>query len=267
MQPISNLCACGCGAPCRGTWKCGHNARVQNIGRKHSPQTRAKIGAGNRKRKSLSESGRASLRASALRNFSASPDVKCKRMLKAWAEGKFDNRNFGPEIIEKIRQATIRQFAEAGNPFKGKKHTEEAKQKMRESIASRKRVYNSCSKVETRFGLWLRESGLEVESQKRIDHYTADFAYECNNVKFVIEVDGCYFHGCQRCHPNGAFGNATLQREKDRHKTAYLAQLGWIVLRIAEHAIKEDGEIFAQCLAAMILSFKPRINEPKEEQA
>ena len=67
-----------------------------------------------------------------------------------------------------------------------------------------------------------------------IGHYRVDEALPSE--KIVIEVDGCYWHGCSICgfegHPD------TLQL--DKRKTTYLLKRGWRILRVPEHRVKKD---------------------------
>ena len=52
-------------------------------------------------------------------------------------------------------------------------------------------------------------------------------------------VDGCYFHGCQECHPNLHKKHAQIEKQmlRDTKITHDLMEQGYVVLRIWEHRI------------------------------
>lgn len=54
--------------------------------------------------------------------------------------------------------------------------------------------------------------------------------------KIAVEVDGCYWHGCQSC---GFKGDPRIRRI-DSRKTSYLKNRGWLIFRIKEHEIKAN---------------------------
>lgn len=65
--------------------------------------------------------------------------------------------------------------------------------------------------------------------------------------KIAIFVDGCFWHGCGRCHRRPVATNSTYWREKiarnrkrDRATTRKLRASGWLVLRFWEHEIQKD---------------------------
>jgi len=233
-----------------GVYCRGHNPAFRFRPRIHTPESRAKISAALRGGKHcLSKEGREALQRSARKNLAASSEEKRDRMIRAWAAGKFDDRDFSPEVIEKLRQATLRQFAKSGSPFKGRKHTKEAREKMR--IAHARRSHRR-SKLEATFGEWLRSAGLTTESQTVVGYWSVDYTVEDGMHRFAIEVDGCYFHACKKCFPNGAYGLAAKRRANDARKDKYLKRHGWCVFRIPEHAIKKIGQPTATMVAELI---------------
>jgi DNA mismatch endonuclease (patch repair protein) len=65
--------------------------------------------------------------------------------------------------------------------------------------------------------------------------------------KVAVFLDGCFWHGCTRgCRnipvTNRQFWKAKIQTNqiRDRVVTKYLKAAGWTVLRIWEHAIRND---------------------------
>lgn len=68
-----------------------------------------------------------------------------------------------------------------------------------------------------------------------------DFVFEQN--RFAIFVDGCFWHGCPKCHrrpsSNTDYWTAKLKRNRKRDHlvTRNLRANGWRVLRIWEHEL------------------------------
>lgn len=61
-----------------------------------------------------------------------------------------------------------------------------------------------------------------------------EFDFAIPALRVLIECDGCFFHGCQRCHPDAR------SRTRDILIDQAAARLGWTVLRYWEHEIKGD---------------------------
>lgn len=85
----------------------------------------------------------------------------------------------------------------------------------------------------------------------KIGHHTGlpgspDFIF--HSVRVVVFVDGCFWHGCRYCRTiprsNRAFWFAKIQKNRIRDKKVKrsLHALGWKVLRIWEHELKENSE-------------------------
>jgi DNA mismatch endonuclease (patch repair protein) len=55
----------------------------------------------------------------------------------------------------------------------------------------------------------------------------------------VIEVDGCYWHGCKKCGFDDE--RAKEARKKDRQRDYHLKNEGYKIVRIKEHDIKKDA--------------------------
>lgn len=69
-----------------------------------------------------------------------------------------------------------------------------------------------------------------------------DFVFDAH--RFTIFVDGCFWHGCPKCHrppsSNTDYWTAKLarNRKRDRRVTETLRTSGWRVLRIWEHELE-----------------------------
>lgn len=79
--------------------------------------------------------------------------------------------------------------------------------------------------------------------------------------RLAVFVDGCFWHGCPdhgtRPTRNSHYWDAKLQRnvERDRRHDLLLAEAGWTVVRIWEHA---DAEAAAARIAGLLVQLKPR---------
>lgn len=67
---------------------------------------------------------------------------------------------------------------------------------------------------------------------------SADFTVP--RLKLIIQVDGCYWHGCKKHGQKGTV--AKKQRRRDRELNRITASAGWKMLRVWEHDIKYNIE-------------------------
>lgn len=87
------------------------------------------------------------------------------------------------------------------------------------------------SKLEKRFGALLDGAGVAYRVQFRTERHAFDFKLEAARV--LIEVDGCYWHGCARCgHPG-----VRRTKELDAEKSAWAAANGYVLIRVKEHQL------------------------------
>lgn len=81
-----------------------------------------------------------------------------------------------------------------------------------------------------------------------------DFVFP--RLKFVVFVDGCFWHGCPRCYTrpksNRQFWDAKVvrNRERDKKVSATLRRAGWRVMRIWEHDLKKREDAFVNKIRA-----------------
>ena len=75
-------------------------------------------------------------------------------------------------------------------------------------------------------------------------------------LRICIELDGCWWHGCEVCGQRETSVNPTYwgpkiarNKERDAEKTAALEAAGWTVLRFWEH---EDADAIADAIEAAI---------------
>lgn len=75
---------------------------------------------------------------------------------------------------------------------------------------------------------------------------TPDFVFAREGV--VVFVDGCFWHGCPRCYreprSNVEFWRRKVggNRRRDARQRRALNRLGWSVVRVWEHSVRESPE-------------------------
>lgn len=183
----------------------------QRTGKNHSEETKRKIGQGRKGKKGVRTVG-------------------------------MTGRTHTAEARRKISLALV------GNQrTKGHRLSEEHKAKVRASWTPERRAQaaersarrlNSQSSSGTRpervVAERLESLGVEFEAQAIIDgdpYHVWDFAIPSS--RLLVEVDGCYWHGCKRC---GLVARPETIR-KDRIKTTTAKRLGWKLIRIKEHSL------------------------------
>lgn len=146
------------------------------------------------------------------------------------------------------------------SPMRGKHHTKETKQKQRENmikwhkeIGFSKKQINKIkkarlnqifpfrdSKPERKIQNFLRLLHIEFLSHYYISKIT--HKYRCDvyipSSKTIIEIDGCYWHGCPICN-NKISEFQKEQVERDKIRTLELISKGYKVIRLWEHDIRK----------------------------
>lgn len=69
------------------------------------------------------------------------------------------------------------------------------------------------------------------------------------DIKLAVEVDGCYWHGCESC---GFPGNPKI-KAIDAKKQGYLTKRGWTILRIQEHRLNRELQFCLGDIQATVL--------------
>lgn len=151
---------------------------------------------------------------------------KCKCGCKAiltypgcfYANGHHPNQN-SPEAIAKIKKALRRPEVRAaiGKSRSGQAH-KASKPELELYAALDQRIFRHTGQESAKYG----------------QPISADILAPC--IKFIIQVDGCYWHECPQ-HGSGAFPH---KRDKDRKLTKYAEKQGWTVIRIWQHDIVEN---------------------------
>jgi DNA mismatch endonuclease (patch repair protein) len=118
-------------------------------------------------------------------------------------------------------------------------------------IFSKKKRSEIMSKVRN------KGSKIEVEFQKRL--WSLGFYYRKNSTKYfgkpdlvlkkhktVIFIDSCFWHGCKKHgtipQTREKFWSEKIERNRQRDKevSSYYKKMGWKMLRIWEHSIKNN---------------------------
>jgi DNA mismatch endonuclease Vsr len=107
------------------------------------------------------------------------------------------------------------------------------------------RIRSRDTALEVRFRKELRRSGIAGYRKHPRVFGNPDLAFVGR--KIAIFVDGCFWHGCGRCHRRPVATNSTYWRAKiarnrarDRATTRRLRASGWIVIRFWEHQIDRN---------------------------
>ena len=126
-------------------------------------------------------------------------------------------------------------------PFAGKRHSAETRARMskaRVAFMVSGRGKKSDTRPEQLVGSALGKIGLAYEAQAKIpgcNKHVWDFVLTAQ--KLLIEVDGCYWHGCSHC---GCAGKPT-NIAADESKLAVAEKLGWRLVRLPSCLLKADG--------------------------
>jgi G:T-mismatch repair DNA endonuclease (very short patch repair protein) len=129
-------------------------------------------------------------------------------------------------------------------------NTDEVRQKHREAVAKRK-YSNDESEGELDIQDQLLRQNISFETQKYIPGLLPEqYKYHkwddvLEDLKVLIEVQGCYWHWCSICHPNGPPEPTSPQLKsilenikKDKIIKESAEKGGWKVIYIWEHTTK-----------------------------
>lgn len=130
------------------------------------------------------------------------------------------------------------------------------KEVIAKSPAHARRFSRSTSLLHLEFKKGMIAHGIQgFETEQELDFYSVD---ELNrDLKIALEVDGCYWHGCQECGFEGIPGIKRI----DKSKETFLINAGWQVVRIKEHDIKKD---LKSCLDRVANTVKERTPRGQE---
>ena len=103
----------------------------------------------------------------------------------------------------------------------------------------------SRTSIELKVMTALKESGIKFECQRELGGYFYDFYLP--SFRVLIEVDGCFWHGCAQC---GFKGSST---RNDLPKNQLASKLCLTLLRLPEHSINGDPDYLKRVLQGLDL--------------
>lgn len=149
---------------------------------------------------------------------------------------------------------------------RGKKHSIESRKRMSESqVASQKRRQPDTSgklkeawsegKYDKRRRLWksrwedsvakiMTDAGIVYRRQFRIKGSRHPFDFFIPSLNLIIELDGCFWHGCEVCTTKtmrSRYPHMKRARRNDPIITRFAESKGYRVLRITEHDFHADA--------------------------
>ena len=182
-------------------------------------------------------------------------EMTCQKLRELWKDPDFRQRQIksrtghlvSEETKQKIRDKALGRVHTEETKQKcraaslGRVASEEFRQKMREIRLSRMAeglgpYRDTKPEPEREVESHLQEAGLSYEKQVRVGMMLVDFYLPQQNL--VIEVDGCWWHGCLDCYPGGG---AKLDQFEERQKQ--LSILGYSAIRIWEHELLDTKAV------------------------
>jgi len=142
-----------------------------------------------------------------------------------------------PEVIRAKKALFKRLWSEDSFRSKRMKQVSENIEQYRSSAANARKTLNKTSKLHLEYKDSMVSNGLEgFITEYEIGYYHIDEADPL--ARLAIEIDGCYWHGCDKC---GFVGDPRIVSCGKRKET-FLTNRGWKVLHIKEHDIRENKD-------------------------
>lgn len=195
-------------------------SRVEpRVGQKRSAETRKKMSESRRKRRGGHTDPKLIERMNEARRGSHNTPEQNKKISKAKKQWHEDH----PELSQKL----ITEATKANRYFD--------------------------NKLELALASILDELGVRYVKQGRIDalpkphrHHKWDFLI--GTAEVAIEVDGCYWHGCEEHHPDRV---DAVRRRKELLRDAEARRVGWIVIRFWEHELGDGVGVVSAVMGAI----------------
>lgn len=126
---------------------------------------------------------------------------------------------------------------------------------------SKSSKYGDDTSIETFVYDFLNEKEIKFIPQKAIRFSNVDAYLPDYNT--VIQLEGCYWHGCPKCYPQGPKNNIQRKNiEKDKVSSQHIKEAGHHLIEIWEHDIKERPDLVKEKLIEVLLSIKDK-KEPE----
>jgi len=142
-----------------------------------------------------------------------------------------------PEMKALHRKQTKEMWADPVHKGKIKAYQEANKEKIAASAAKAKLHRSKTSSGHVRYKEEMVKSGIVgFTSEYQFHYYAIDEADPL--ARIAVEIDGCYWHGCEEC----GFEGVPYIRNTDKRKETYLRNRGWLVLRVKEHDLLKNPQ-------------------------
>lgn len=99
------------------------------------------------------------------------------------------------------------------------------------------------TKPERAVQAWLRDHFMTFATHYRVPGIKHQFDIALPRRKILIEVDGCYFHGCPAHHPASPYRGRAVTRAANFKRI--VKRRGWQLFRIWEHDTKQPLQLTA----------------------
>lgn len=247
-----------------------HKRKIGEAGKGHitSEETRRKIGEGNRG-KVRSEETKIKLSLSHIgKILSEEQKIKISKALKGIKHSDEHNKKVAEALRSEERRRKMSEIHKGhitseetkrkiSKTETGKLVSEETKKKLKEiqnsdehkkKLAEKSKQGEFESMQELDIQDQLLKQKIYFESHKyikdllpgRYKYHKWDIVIE--ELKVLIEVQGCYFHWCPECHPNSTPKDKKIldNMERDKIIIPIAKSKGWKVVEIWEHTIKNS---------------------------
>ena len=220
--------------------KAGRLGGLALKGKAKSTEHREKLAAANRGKKHSEETKRKMREAHARRKAAG---------INPWAAAHAAENPRGTGRKQSAEERALHSEAMKKHyATQGGKHRPETIEKMKAARAEQKIPFQN-TKIEVAVHECLDEIGIDYIKHGRVSEVGYhQFDVKVPSVKLLIEVDGCYWHGCN-CIPEER--RRTEQRERDRVLTQQARSAGWEILRVWGHEVKSGA---AQAMIRAVLT-------------
>ena len=86
---------------------------------------------------------------------------------------------------------------------------------------------------------WLDTAGVDYQTQFPVGRCHVDLLL---GEKLIVEINGCYWHSCPKCHPENTKADLN-KRAKDRRRYKHLLLHGYKLMLLWECQVHEKGEV------------------------
>lgn len=144
--------------------------------------------------------------------------------------------NADPEQRERLRKETTERWKKGGDlRKKGPQwHKDNRELSLKMVQNARRNQTKRFTKPHQAVKEALEERGMKFITEFEVGYYSIDEADPEQMIS--VEVDGCYFHGCEQC----GFPGRPEVRATDNRKTSYLKNRGWTIVRIPAHDVPDN---------------------------